>query len=218
MTATAALAGPVSIDGVFTPGEWGDPVAHLTPYVDGLGLPRQSVDLYWWTDAQRVYGAVVGDPSLPYAFTAPNVYVYSSGTSMRPDGTFGTYGDGDDVIIESGNKWHFSLNGPIFWAGPDHLLPMIVTGTIHSGSDGLVSLAYDTSTLVTEFSIDRSLLGDYDKYRFGGQLYAYEFNTGSGDRQAGAMVDSTPEPATMFLIGGGLIAAALVRRVRPQGK
>ncbi len=214
MTAAAASAGTVVVDGTFSPGEWGAPVAHLTPYVDGVGLPQQSVDLYWWTDAQRVYGAVVGDPALPYAFPTANVYVYSSGASLRPDGTAGTYGDGDDVIIESGDKWHFSLNGPILWAGPDHLLPMVISGTVHSGSDGLVSLAFDTSTLVTEFSIDRSLLGDYDQYRFGGQLYAYEFNTGSSDRQPGAMVDSTPEPSAMVLMGIGVGLIAAVRRYR----
>uniref|UniRef100_Q01PF6 Ice-binding protein C-terminal domain-containing protein n=1 Tax=Solibacter usitatus (strain Ellin6076) TaxID=234267 RepID=Q01PF6_SOLUE len=214
LTAAAASAGTVAIDGVFNPAEWGAPVAHLTPYVDGIGLPQQSVDLYWWTDAQRVYGAVVGDAALPYAFPTANVYVYSSGTSLRPDGTAGTYGDGDDVIIESGDKWHFSLNGPIVWAGPDHLLPMAIAGTIHSGSDGLVSLAFDTSTLVTEFSIDRSLLGDYDKYRFGGQLYAYEFNTGSGDRQPGVLADSTPEPSAMVLMGIGVGLIAMARRYR----
>src|SRR4051794_15111381 len=135
---SAAMAGPVNIDGNFTPGEWGVPVKHLSPYVGGGNTgPQQSVDLYWWTDAQRVYGAIVGDPSLPMAFAPANVYVYSSGTSLLPDATPGVYGDGNDVIIESGNRWHFSLNGPP-WAGPDQLLAMTGTATHQSGADAFV--------------------------------------------------------------------------------
>jgi hypothetical protein len=215
MTAAVATA-DVTVDGKFTAGEWGAPVKHVSPYLNGVSGVQQSVDLYWWTDANRVYGAIVGDPTLPSAFPTANVYVYSSGLSTRPDHTTGTYGDGDDVIIESGSVWHFSLNGPP-WAGPSHPLTLATTGSITVGTDPSVTLAYDTANLVTEFSIDRSLLGTYDQFRYGGQLYAYEFNTG-GDREEGPMVPSSvapvPEPATVVLFGTLLAGAFGLTRAR----
>jgi hypothetical protein len=218
LAATVAFAGPL-VDGVFTIGEWGAPVLHVNPYLSGTSGPQQSINLYWDnTDPQRLFGAVVGDPSLPIAFFPANIYVYSSGTSLRPNGTPGVYGDGDDLII-GGTELLVTLNGPPWGMSLGALIMQAVNGDVNHkvGGDagGIVTLGWNRNTLVTEFSIDRAFLGDYDQFRFGGQLYAYEFNRGGGDREPGAMVAATPEPGTLLsLVGGGALLAILRARRR----
>jgi hypothetical protein len=203
-----ASAAPV-LDGVLSPGEWGSPIWSVQPYVNGTDATGgvQDVKLYWQFDATKVYGAVVGDPTQPSAFTPANIYLYSStaNTNLNTN-TPGTYGDNDDVLIEGNQQWGFGHPSAPFLTNAQTL---VLSGNVYSAAG--VSLSYNASTLTEEFSIDRSILGNYDSFRFGGQLYAYEFNTGSGDRQPGAIA-AVPEPSGLGLLG--VVGLGLLRRRR----
>ena len=211
---TSIFAGPI-LDGAVSAGEYSF-VTTLHPYVDGTDASGgvQNVSLYWTTDANYVYGAVVGDLSQPFQNFA-NIYVYSSGASTAVGtGTPGTYGDGNDVIIETTTDWGFANPSGIIPATRQIFTPSTV-GSVTTASLGGVSVAYNSATLTDEFQISKSLLGNYDVLRFGGQLFAYEFNTGSGDRVPGALVAesaaATPEPSTWFLIAGSFLLLPLLR-------
>src|SRR6185437_9446054 len=139
-----------------------------------------------------------------------NIYVYSSGPSTDlGTSTPGTYGDGNDVLIEGTNQWGYGQPTG-FIAGSQTSLNSSTNAGVTSGSSGGVSVAYNAATLTEEFSISKALLGNYDVLRFGGQLFAYEFDTGSADRVPGALVPesatATPEPTTWMMMAGSLFA------------
>jgi hypothetical protein len=206
---TVSASATPTIDGVISPGEWGAPVGELAPWVNGNDATSgtQDVKLYWSVDATNVYGAVVGntsDPSEPFA----NVYLYSSTASTNlTTNTPGTYGDGDDILMESANDWGFG--GPSgFIAPPTNFTEVGATDVYTSGG---ITVAFNPSTLTEEFSIPRSLVGNYDQLRFGGQLWTYEFDTGSTDRVPGVLV-ALPEPSSLALVAFGGVALLKRRR------
>lgn len=207
-----------TLDAVISPGEY-NYVTTLSPWVNGSNPSggTQNVKLYWQTDANNVYGAVVGDLTQNFEPFA-NIYIYSSGASTDL-GTHaaGVYGDGNDILIEGTNQWGYGQPTG-FIPGTQVSLGSSTSGAVTSGSSGGVSVAYDAATLTEEFSISKSLLGNYDVLRFGGQLFAYEFNTGSTDRVPGALVPesvaATPEPATWMMMTTALFALLLIGRSR----
>jgi hypothetical protein len=207
-----------TLDGTVSAGEY-TYITTLSPWVNGSSAlgGTQNVQLYWATDATNVYGAVVGDLSQNYAPFA-NIYVYSSGPSTDlGTSTPGTYGDGDDVLIEGTNQWGYA-NPSGFIPGTQTSLGSTTNAGVTSGSSGGVSVAYNAATLTEEFSISKALLGNYDVLRFGGQLFAYEFDTGSTDRVPGALVPesltATPEPTTWMMMAGSLFALLLIGKPR----
>ena len=218
--ALLAMCGSLSagtiLDGIISPGEY-TYITTLKPYVNGSNASGgvQNVALYWTTDANFVYGAVIGDLNQPFAAFA-NIYVYSSGASHQTGtGNPGVYGDGNDVLIEGTTNWGFvDPSGMI--AGTRHFFTPTTTGGLTSASLAGVSFAYAPSTLTEEFQIDKSLLGSYDVLRFGGQLFAFEFNTGSSNRVPGALVEETsaPEPSTWMLLAGAFSILPFLRKKR----
>ena len=197
---TTAFAAPV-VDGTISPSDgYGAPVA---TYVDqnGDGGPN-TVSTYFTYDANYVYGAVHLDSGTPSPFAAngaANIYVYSSGANTDLDtGAPGVYGDGNDIIAEGDNGYGYAD-------------PSGITGGVHYAySPSTVNFVYNGTDTV-EFSIARSILGNYDSFRFGGQLFSYDFHTGSEDAEPGAIV-YVPEPASLGLLGvGGL---TMLRRRR----
>jgi hypothetical protein len=213
--AGVASAGPV-MDGILTPDEYGaGPIKHFSPFVNGANPTGgvQSVDVYWWIDAWNVYGAVVGDPSSPHLPQA-NIYVYSTNSSRDLAGNPGAYGDGDDVIIEGLNRWSLSLNDAPWATTPQTFAVTPLGGGRQLGEAGGIVVAFNPATLVQEFLIPRSIVGDYSVYRYGGQLYAYEFNTGTASREPGALAPGIPEPGTWLLLMSGVVAVMVSRRLR----
>jgi hypothetical protein len=217
-TGSPLLAGPIT-DGVVNPGEY-NYITTLSPYVNGTDGSGgvQNVSLYWATDSSYVYGAVVGDLSQPSAEPPfANVYVYSSGASTNLNTSApGVYGDGDDILIESANDWGFG--GPSgFNPGTEQLFTQSTSGGVTTGASDGITVAFDAATLTEEFAIPKALLGNYDVLRFGGQLFAYEFDTGSSDRVPGALVAETfpaptPEPSTWMMIAGAMALVPFYRR------
>jgi hypothetical protein len=207
-----------TLDGTVSSGEY-TYITTLSPWVNGTNAigGTQNVKLYWSTDANNVYGAVVGDLSQnsePFA----NIYVYSSGPSTDlGTNTSGVYGDGNDILIEGTNQWGYAQPTG-FIPGTQTSLNSSTAGGVTSGASGGVAVAYSASTLTEEFSISKSLLGNYDVLRFGGQLFSYEFDTGSDDRVPGALVPeslvASPEPTTWMMMTGALFALALIGRSR----
>jgi hypothetical protein len=199
---SAALAGTATLDGTITAGDgYGAPVkTYVDQYVNGNDATSglNTVSSYFTFDASKVYGAIHFDSGAGSPFPGSNVYFYSStANTNNVTGLPGTYGDGNDIIAEGANGWGYAD-------------PSGITGGIHFPySPATVDYTFNGTDTV-EFSIARSLLGDYNSFRYGGQLFAYEFHTGSGDRQPGALV-AVPEPTTLAAIGG---AASLLRRRR----
>src|SRR5262249_54211452 len=96
--------------------------------------------------------------------------------------------------------------------GWGYATPSGIAGGIHYAySPATVNYIYNGSDTV-EFSIARSILGDYDSFRFGGQLFGYEFHTG-GDRVPGAVV-AVPETASLGLLARGAAGLFVARRRR----
>jgi hypothetical protein len=204
---SSVMAAAPIVDGVVQPGEYGPAVGHYTPLV--TGVLRQDVYTYFYADTQYFYGAIVADTSKPINFNGANIYLYSSGANG------GVYGDGDDVIVEGLTSWKFSLNVWPWGTSPQPLGTVTPLGpNIEYVSDGDVSVARNLSSYVTEFKMDRALLGNYSTLRYGGQFYSYEFHRGSDNAQPGAIVstEAVPEPASTSLIAIGLGALLIGRR------
>jgi hypothetical protein len=207
-----------TLDGTVSAGEY-TYITTLSPWVNGSNASggTQNVKLYWSTDATNVYGAVVGDLSQsaePFA----NIYVYSSDTSTDLDTNApGVYGDGNDILIEGTNQWGYGQPTG-FIPGTETSLGSSTAGGVTTGSSGGVSVAYNATALTEEFSISKTLLGNNNVLRFGGQLFAYEFDRGSGDRVPGALVPeslgATPEPTTWMMMAGSLFALLLIGKSR----
>lgn len=187
-TAAVSNAAPV-IDGTLNVADgYGAPVkVYAANHLDGSQTGETNVvSTYFAFDASKVYGAIHLD-SGNKAFEGANVYFYSSGLNTNNQtGLPGVYGDGNDVLAEGANGWGFALPVPPYKLGNNSYSPSTVN-YVYNGSD------------TVEFSIDRGILGDYDSFRYGGQLFAYEFHTG-GDVVDGAIV-AVPEPTTLAALG-----------------
>jgi hypothetical protein len=201
LMAAVAQAAPV-LDGSLDAADgYGAAVKTYTDnYVNGSDATGGTnvVSTYFTFDSSYVYGAVKLE-SGPAAFLGANIYVYSSTQSTNQDSnTPGVYGDGNDVILAGSSGYQFTVNGPP-WAT-----------AITSYSPGTATYVFNGTDTI-EFSINRSLLGNYDQFRFGGQLFAYEFHTG-GDRVDGPLVSVVPEPTAVAV--ASLAAAGLLLRRR----
>jgi hypothetical protein len=207
-----------TLDGDISSGEY-TYITTLSPWVNGADASggTQNVKLYWATDANNVYGAVVGDLTQNFEPFA-NIYVYSSGASTDLGTTApGVYGDGNDILIEGTSQWGYGQPTG-FIPGTQTSLNSSTAAGVTSGSSGGVSVAYNAATLTEEFSISKALLGNYDVLRFGGQLFSYEFDTGSDDRVPGALVPeslvASPEPTTWMMMTGALFGLLVIGRSR----
>jgi len=204
LTAAAADAAPITDGTLDIADGYGAPVKVYTDnWIDGASAAggTNQVSTYFSYDATKVYGAIHLDSGTA-AFGGANVYFYSGSANTNLDTNLpGTYGDGNDVIAEGANGWGFSLSAAP-WKTPSVAYSPSTVNYVFNGTD------------TVEFSIDRSLLGNYDSYRYGGQLFAYEFHTG-GDRVDGAIV-AVPEPTGVALIGLGAGALLLRRRSRAR--
>jgi hypothetical protein len=201
-TAAAASAAPV-IDGTLDAADgYGAPVkTYADNYINGSDASGGTnvVSTYFAFDDSKVYGAVKLDSGAA-AFPGANIYVYSSSPNTnKVTGQPGVYGSGDDFILEGANGWREAL-GAAPWGNASQPYNASTIQYLFNGSD------------TVEFSIARSMLGDYDSFRYGGQLFAYEFHTG-GDRVDGAIV-AVPEPATLAAIAGGALLLLGRRRRR----
>ena len=217
---TIGMAGAVACVGLLSAGVVGAATV-TTPYgvatLDatytdvgaGAGSVTNVVDTYWGFNSTNVYGEIQLVSGSP-VFSGANVYVYSAEESTyigsTPSvgglvaGDPGVYGDGNDVIINGTNgNWGFSLSSSPW------------EGATQSFSSSTVQYSYsDTSgTPTVQFSINRSLLGDYNGFVYGGQLFDYTFHT------PGVFASVTPIPASGLLAGVGaltLIGGLALRR------
>lgn len=204
LVATAAVtaqAATATVDGVLNVSDgYGAPVkVYNDNWIDGVSAAGGTnvVSTYFTFDANYVYGAVTLDSGAA-AFPGANIYFYSGSANTNTiTNTPGTYGNGDDVIAEGANGWGFTLNASPWTTGPTPYNPATVN-YVYNGSN------------TVEFSINRALLGSYDSFRYGGQLFAYEFHTG-GDRIDGAIV-AVPEPTTLAAIAGASMLGLRRRR------
>ena len=200
--ASLASAAPV-IDGTLTGADgYGVPVkvyAGTDNYVNGNDASGGTnvVSQYFTFDDNYVYGAIHLDSGPSSGFA--NVYFYSgSANTNTATGMPGSYGDGNDIIAEGTNGWGFAT-------AAGGITPEV---PYNAATVNYVTNGIDTA----EFSIARSLLGTYSSFRYGGQLFAYEFHTG-GDRVDGPIV-FVPEPTTLAAIAGGAILLLGRRRRR----
>lgn len=215
-TAGFASADPI-LDGMVTAGEYAYQYGPFMPYINGTDGATQNIMLYYTPGGQYAYGAVVADPSKPTAFPGANIYLYSSTPSIDSHGNPGVYGDGNDVLIEGANDFGFASPNPPYILNPQSLNPMTNGNLITGSSANGIQVVINTSTDVEEFRIPVSLLADpfggqYNQYRLGGQFFAYEFMTGSGDRIPGPLVPgvaAAPEPASIGLFGTALLLFGL---------
>jgi MYXO-CTERM domain-containing protein len=177
--AASAQAVPTINGSIDVADGYGAPVkTYVDQYVNGSDASSglNTVSTYFTFDATKVYGAIHFDSGAASPFPGSNVYMYSStaNTSLST-GLPGTYGDLNDIIAEGANGWGYAS-------------PSGIIGGIHYSYSPATVDYISNGTDTVEFSIARSLLGDYDSFRYGGQLFAYEFHTGSGDRQPGALL------------------------------
>lgn len=201
--ASAASAGSIVVDGTIS----GTDASALGAAVKTYSQtgPTSTVSSYFTYDNAFVYGAIHLDSGTS-AFPGSNVYVYSSTANhLYGSGTAGSYGDGNDVLIEGANGWGYGDS-----AG-------LIGGIHYTYAAGTVNYAFNGTDTV-EFSIARSLLGNYDSFRFGGQLFNYEFHLGGTDAGAGALVSvaaaSVPTPAALVSAPALLGLVALRRKRR----
>lgn len=206
-----SLASAITVDGVIDSG-YGAPVKVYTDqYVNGTDASGgvNTVSTYFTYDDNFVYAAAHLDSGTA-AFAGANFYIYSgSANNLYGTGTPGTYGDGNDILAEGQSTWGYGQPTPPYKVGSFAYDP------------ATVNYVYNAATQTAEISIARSLLGNYDSFRFGGQLFAYEFHTG-GDRVDGAIVsvgDATitaaapvPLPTAAFATTPLLALTALRRR------
>lgn len=232
----AAFGASVTIDGTFDPAEgWGAVAGTVTETNSSGALP---ISIYWQTDSQYVYGAMVADTSAPGWATRPgnfaNVYVYSSAL------VGGTLGDGNDVIIQTTSDWltgDSNLTNPVanitdapVPAGtaldPGDRDTFTQNGTVYTSDGGLVTVGWaGGNTNVIEFQIDKSVLNynasaPYTNFRVGVQGWSYDLSPAwptLADPNAGGGAAVAPVPASVWS-GGALMAVLggghLVRRRR----
>jgi len=138
-----------------------------------------------------------------------NAYLYSSSPSQfRSDGTTASYGDGDDVVIETTNSLGFGNPNGITESTRQSFVPVAGTDRYVDDPavqpDGIV-VGFDGTSNFYEAAISRDLV-DFDDYtglRVGGQAFAYGFTFNTVELPV-------PEPTAVAAAAAAAAAAGLL--------